>query len=244
MKRPAPAPAASASRPSRSVRLIPVLCLALAALGGTGCKAPRRQPTEAAVDAAIREKLALHREVQMQRLHAYAVAGQFPKNLTAPSNLHMFRDAEGHYCAVANLVHQDGRDDLVEATVRDRNGLAIHDVHDGPLMAWILDSGFTQEELERIQLPAPPMAHHDRAPGPRRPTPVDDVAGKAKAAPLVQVAVHPTSAPVVTEEQMEGIVRAHLAQVEAELRAHADTSLAVAVKRMHGGAMPSKLASR
>jgi hypothetical protein len=137
----------------------------------------------------------------------------------------MFRDAEGRYCAVANLVHRDGRDDLVDTVVREHNDLAIHDVHEGPILAWALESGLTQEELERIQFPSQPLGFLDqRPPKPRRPTPVDLVA--AKAAPVT-----PPRPPAFDEEAMKSQVRAHLAEVEAELRSHTDASLAIAVAR-------------
>jgi hypothetical protein len=206
--------------------------------GAVGCK-----HTTADSEAALRSKLATHREQQIERLHAYAALGQFPHNFTSPTDLHMFRDAEGRYCAVANLVHQDGRDDLVEQTVREHNDLAVHDVTDGPMKAWILESGLTQEELERIQLPAMPMDARFRHP--------------AKAAPLVAVkpveAPKPVDAPTVhampvvaaerDEEALRAQVRTHLAEVEVELRAHTDASLALAVRRTHEGPA-TRVASR
>lgn len=208
-----------------------MLLVSLSLLGVVGCR-----PTSADTDGILRSKLAAHREQQIQRLHAYAVAGQFPHNLTSPSDLHMFRDAAGRYCAVANLVHQDGRDDLVDATVREHNDLAIHDVQDGAMMTWILESGLTQEELEQIQLPAPPMRHVEFAP-PRQPTPVLEVA--VVPAPPLRATVD-----VRDEDAMKALVRAHVARVEAELRAHTDASLTVAVGRTHAAPKPARVASR
>ena len=91
------------------------------------------RPHEPGPDNALRANLAAHREEQIQRLDAYAAAGEFPHNMTS-RELHMFRDADGRYCAVANLVHQDGRDQLVDTTVKGHNDLAIHDVTDGEMM--------------------------------------------------------------------------------------------------------------
>ncbi|MBS2029599.1 MAG: hypothetical protein JST54_16980 [Deltaproteobacteria bacterium] len=103
----------------------------------------------------LRAQLKQHREEQLSRLQAYADAGEFPVNPRVTPSAHLFRDANGHYCAVANLVHRDGEDALVADVVKTRNDLVVSDVHDGPMMAWILNSGLTQEELARIQAPAP-----------------------------------------------------------------------------------------
>jgi len=111
----------------------------------------------AAVDerAQLRAQLQKHRAEQLARLQAYSDAGQFPVNPSVAPSTHLFRDANGHYCAVANLVHQDGLDDLVAKTVKENNSLVVSDVREGQMMSWILTSGLTQEELARIQAPAP-----------------------------------------------------------------------------------------
>ena len=222
---------------ARRAVLLPLLALSL--LGAVGCK-----HTTVDTDATLRSKLAAHREQQIQRLHAYAVAGRFPHNTSSPNDLHMFRDAEGRYCAVANLVHEDGRDDLVDATVREHNELAIHDVHDGAMMTWILESGLTQEELKRIQLPAPPMTHLNRLPQ-RQPTP-DDVAMRKSTPTPGSLPAPPLRATVDVrdEDALKALVRAHLAQVESELRAHEDASLRLAVERAHAAPAPARVASR
>jgi hypothetical protein len=182
-----------------------------------GCHEPdaardHPQPTTRDVEA-IRAQLGAHRDEQIARLDDYARAGQFPHDYTTAPSLHMFRDADGRLCAVANLVHQDGRDDLVEATVRTRNDLAVADVHDGPILDWMLGSGLTQEELARIQAPAPLL----KAP----PLP---------AAPAPRPVARP-EAPRIDEAAMVALIRAHVAQVEGELRANREKSLDVAVDR-------------
>lgn len=174
----------------------------------------------AAIDVgAIRVRLSAHREQQLERLDAYARAGQFPHDYTTQPSLHMFRDAAGRLCAVANLVHRDGRDDLVDATARRQNDLAIADVSDGPILDWILASGLTQEELALIQAPAPFV---QRAPAVvRRPVP----------APRPLEVARNTADNAMTEAQMNAALRAHIANVEADLREHTDRSLDLAVDR-------------
>jgi hypothetical protein len=162
---------------------------------------------------ALRARLATHREQALTRLHAYAEAGAFPVNTTQAPTGHFFRDSEGRYCAVANLVHQDGRDDLVDDVVRTQNALVVSDIHDGPLYAWILTSGLTQEELAHIQRPAPMVLRR----------PVDD---------LVAAKPAPPTPKLPTVEQMRDSLRAQLAGIEADLRRDTDASLDVAVERL------------
>jgi hypothetical protein len=195
------------------LRLLPAGLLVLAACSGSPpSPAPKRSEPVASEPSqrdSVRARLAVHRVQQVERLGEYASRGEFPHNYDAPPSAHIFRDDAGRLCAVANLVHQDGRDDLVDATVRANNGLAIADVHDGPMLDWVLGSGLTQEELARIQMPAPVIT---------RPQPV------RKAAPLVARAD-------ADETRMKEAVVRHVEQVQAELRAATEKSLDAAVER-------------
>ena len=106
--------------------------------------------------AAWRKKLAARRQDDIQRLHDYWVAGQFPVNRDADGMLNVFVDDQGHLCAVANLLKLSGQDTLVAQTAEDQNFIVLRDVHDGPLMGWMLTSGLTQEEIALIQEPYEP----------------------------------------------------------------------------------------
>src|SRR5438046_1023972 len=78
---------------------------------GSGDSAAVATTAAAMKRKVTRSELADHRARQIERLRAYAEAGVFPKNPSPlPAPVHMFRDAEGHLCAVANLVHLDGLD--------------------------------------------------------------------------------------------------------------------------------------
>jgi hypothetical protein len=63
----------------------------------------------------------------------------------------MFVDASGVRCPMAELLHKSGRDDLVAAVAKEANTVRLADVHSGPLHAWMLGSGLTQEEISLVQ---------------------------------------------------------------------------------------------
>jgi hypothetical protein len=116
--------------------------------------------------AATRAELAARRATQIERFHAYAQAGVFPKNRVMPVMANIFRDEDGHLCAVANLVHLDGHDDLVDHAARTNNFVRVAQVPEGPLHDWVLTSGLTNEEIAVIQepyMPAVPTADFDQA---------------------------------------------------------------------------------
>lgn len=102
---------------------------------------------------ALLHQLRLRREQNLARFVAYREAGEFPRNHERPGMLNVFIDAEGHICAAANLMAQDGLLDRVRQVAAQNNFLRLADVHDGPLLAWMLASGFTQEEIATIQEP-------------------------------------------------------------------------------------------
>src|ERR1700722_4223937 len=136
-----------------------VLCVAAAACGGHSTSdlvpTPDPAPVVTSPRVELRAELAAHRQQQIARLHEYALAGMFPVNTTVGPFGHFFRDSAGRLCAVATLVPQDGRDDLVAEVGRTRSDLGGADVHDGSVYDWMLSSGLTQEELAASQAPAP-----------------------------------------------------------------------------------------
>jgi hypothetical protein len=111
-------------------------------------------PTDSSVDSElVLERLAARRALNLSRLHAYALAGQFPQNHVKPGLLNVFIDEVGHICAVANLIHLDGENEMVKTTSATDNYIVLAKVTKGPLMDWMLTSGFTQEEIGQIQAP-------------------------------------------------------------------------------------------
>jgi hypothetical protein len=128
------------------------------AVGVTGCASSVDAPTtsDAAVaqdPTALRATLAARRQHHIDELQSYAQAGAFPRNRVAPGKLNIFRDDDGHLCAVANMVHLDGLDALVDTTAKTNNFVRVADEPSGALHDWVLGSGFTREEIALIQEP-------------------------------------------------------------------------------------------
>ena len=159
----------------------------------------------------LREKLAAHRKQQLERLEAYAAAGQFPLNVTDPTPSHQLKDVNGTYCAVANLVVQDGLQDVIDAESKTHNDLLFGDVKDGQLYSWILTSGLTQEEIAAIQAPAPYVGEGEIN-VPVEPQPID-----------------PPKQTNATEQ-----LQAHFRAVEQQIIANSDASLDLAANRLEG----------
>ena len=130
--------------------------LALGGCGGDGAQPVRPATAELSPKLATtrvsRDQLAAHRKLQIERLHAYALAGKFPQNPSpSPVPLHMFRDAGGALCPIANLIHRDGHEALVDRMAKEHNDVVVADETEGPLHEWVLTSGLTNEEVRRIQ---------------------------------------------------------------------------------------------
>ena len=166
----------------------------------------------------VRAQLASRRAQMIDRLHAYAEAGVFPRNVDKVGLARVFVDGDGRRCAVANLIWLDGHDDLVRQTAKADNAVRVAYVDEGPLHDWVLGSGFTREEIDQIQ--EPDFRY--------------DVRSKAEP---IYAPLPPAASP---EAQEQARIRAHFVDVEAKLRADSDASLDVAVTRLRaegGGVM-------
>ena len=121
----------------------------------TEMEAPRTdfRPPEYMSRANVRAKLALQRAANLARFRAYRKAGVFPVNTVGPGKLNVWIDDEGHICAAATIIKMSGLEELVQRTGEQTNYIRLADVKQGPLMDWMLTSGFTQEEVAAIQAP-------------------------------------------------------------------------------------------
>lgn len=118
----------------------------------------------------------------------------------------MWRDDNGHLCAAANIINRSGATALVDKIAQQSNFIKLGDVKGGPLMEWMMTSGFTQAEIAAIQKPYRPVT--------QRPT----------------VAPHHT---IAVDQAMRARENARLLavyrSVEKQLRANTDKSLDAAV---------------
>jgi len=132
-------------------RLSAVLLVAIT-LAAAGAARADDTPTHPDT-AALRAALAKQRAVNLARFHEYRTKRVYPHNLYEPGMMNVWKDPDGHLCAIATLVHEGGHDDLVEQTAKAENFVKLADLTDGPLVDWVLTSGFTQEEAVMIQAP-------------------------------------------------------------------------------------------
>jgi hypothetical protein len=115
---------------------------------------------------AVRAALASVRARNLAAFRAYQSKGVFPSNTFSDGKLNVWRDAAGHLCAAATIIDQSGQHDLVQRVAEQNNFIKLAEVKQGPLMSWILTSGFTQDEIAAIQEPFMPVGDPDQ-PGPR-----------------------------------------------------------------------------
>jgi len=101
----------------------------------------------------VRKALAARRDHNIASFRAYRKAGVYPHNFVRSGPLQTWLDREGHLCAAATMIDKDGEHALVGDTATRSNNIRLLDVTEGPLMDWMLTSGLTIEEIDRIQEP-------------------------------------------------------------------------------------------
>ena len=119
----------------------------------------------------VRAVLVAQRAKNLASFRAYQQAGTFPSNTYKDRLLNVWRDDAGHLCAAATIINLSGQTELVKRVAEQNNFIKLGDVTTGPLMDWILTSGFTQDEIALIQRPYRPVT---RKPTPTNETPVID----------------------------------------------------------------------
>ena len=128
--------------------------------------------------AAVRDALIKARHRNLSAFRQYQKKGVFPSNTYSDKTLNVWRDADGHFCAAATIIRASGDVALVDRVAEQTNFIRLADVTQGPLMDWILTSGFTQEEIAAIQAPFVPVSE------PKQPQIVDAKRRKAEDARL------------------------------------------------------------
>ncbi|HEY5934567.1 MAG TPA: hypothetical protein VIU61_08030 [Kofleriaceae bacterium] len=103
--------------------------------------------------AKVRAALIANRNANLARFRAYYRAGKYPSNVYADGLTNVWRDEDGRLCAAATIMKASGEGALVEKIAEQNNFIKLADVTQGPVLDWILTSGFTQAELVAIQKP-------------------------------------------------------------------------------------------
>lgn len=103
--------------------------------------------------AKVRAALIANRRANLARFRAYYRAGKYPSNVYADGLTNVWRDEDGRLCAAATIMKASGEGALVEKIAEQNNFIKLADVTQGPVLDWILTSGFTQAELVAIQKP-------------------------------------------------------------------------------------------
>ena len=119
--------------------------------------------------AEVRAALVQARHRNLDAFRAYQARGVFPSNTFKDGALNVWRDQDGHFCAAATIIRISGQKALVDQVAEDNNFIRLAEVRQGPLMDWILTSGFTQEEIAAIQKPFMPVVKQPRP----EPQPID-----------------------------------------------------------------------
>ena len=85
-------------------------------------------------------------------LREYRNAARFPENDRFATPTPFFVDHRGVRCAMGELLHRSGRDDIVRDVQRTRNNARIAQLVDDPrLVAWMDSVGMTAAEAARVQ---------------------------------------------------------------------------------------------
>ncbi len=88
---------------------------------------------------------------QLDVLHEYWQAGEFPRNSYHQQRQPYFVDVQGTACAVGYLALQSGEEDLVARIHKENNYAYVRELDYPELMTWADKNGLTTEELAWIQ---------------------------------------------------------------------------------------------
>jgi uncharacterized protein (TIGR03382 family) len=107
--------------------------------------------------------LRMKRARLLDTLHTYTARGVFPQNNVTGTLTPIFVDDGARTCAVAELLMRDGRSDVVREVVARENLARVPVMQTESLLAWAATSGFSVDELARIQPSYNPCSGLDRS---------------------------------------------------------------------------------
>ena len=92
------------------------------------------------------------RERHLDRLADYRERGNFPTNRHRPDRTPLFVGDDGTPCAMASLLREDGREDLIAAVMAAEPTVRIEGLPDDhPVVEWAEANGLTRAEAARVQ---------------------------------------------------------------------------------------------
>jgi hypothetical protein len=91
------------------------------------------------------------RQDHLNRLHAYAARGVFPRNYERPNYAPCFIDRDGRECAVAHLMIVSGHSDAAHTVATVANYASVPQMTFPELDEWASETGLSKEELALIQ---------------------------------------------------------------------------------------------
>ena len=143
-----------------------IFSLSSAAIASTGAPHFAQPPDTGLLSPVIdrgdvRAALARERAANLATFDTYRFNRVFPSNTFSDNKLNVWRDADGHLCAAATIISST-LPQLAAKVAEDNNFIRLADVREGPLMDWILTSGFTQDEVVAIQEPFVPVSKADQ----------------------------------------------------------------------------------
>jgi HEAT repeat protein len=116
-------------------------------------EAELRAAAPKALDALDAEQRAARARL-LDALASYRERGEFGIDLDPADRDFAYVDASGRRCAMAELMHASGRDDLVLRIAGEQNGAMIADLAaDADVSAWLWENGLTLVEAARVQAP-------------------------------------------------------------------------------------------
>lgn len=116
-------------------------------------RTPIVQPQPKIDRAKLRAALEIRRQDTYNRFLAYREHRVYPVNTYESGFEHVWLDSFGNLCAAATLISADWGRAASERVAAENNFVRIADIHDGPLLDWVLTSGMTHHEIVAIQAP-------------------------------------------------------------------------------------------
>ncbi len=115
----------------------------------------RRQPVAPPRRDRVKKALAKLRTKHLAALRAYRKRAVFAHDLDRSGEVYVWKDADGHLDAVAAVMASDGKGaaSIVDAIAPQYVGVHLVDSNYGEVYEWILTSGFTTDEIDRLQRP-------------------------------------------------------------------------------------------